>query len=313
MDTMKAVRIHEYGGVEVLKFEDAPIPDPGPGEVLIQVNASTVNPFDCAARSGYLDAYFSYSFPLILGTDISGVVSALGDGVTQFVPGDAVFTRAGVFRDGANAQYALAYAAEVAMKPTTVDDFQAAALPHVTLTAWQGLYEYAALEAGQRVLIHGAAGGVGHVAIQLAKLRGAHVIGTGSLGVGLLADLGVDEVINYADTAFDEVVSGVDVVFDLIGGETQERSWKVLKPGGILLATVQPPSPEKAAEFGVRAEMIASAPPLGETLTQVAALVDGGELRATIADVMPLSAIAQAHELIQGGHVHGKIVLAVDH
>lgn len=313
MDTMKAVRIHEYGGVEVLKFEDAPIPSPGPGEVLIQVNATTVNPFDLAARAGYLAPYFSYELPLILGTDVCGVVAALGEGVDGFSVGDAVYTRAGVFRDGANAQFALAYAAEVALKPASLDDAHAAALPHVTLTAWQALYEYGALVPGQRVLIHGAGGGVGHIAVQLAKLRGAFVIGTGSANVGHLADLGVDEVIDYSATRFEDAVSEVDLVLDLVGGDTMDRSWQVLKPGGLLVTTLAvPPSQETAAQFGVRAEQVASSPPMGPTLTQVAAMVDAGQLRPIVSEVLPLSEIAAAHTMVASGHTHGKIALAVE-
>src|SRR5215207_10248902 len=199
--------IHCYGDRDVLVCEEVECPTPGPGEVLIRVHASTVNPFDAAARTGYLDSYFHYSFPLIMGTDVSGVIEQLGEGVTGFSVGDSVYTRVGVYKDGANAEYALAYAADVATKPQSLDHIHAAALPHVTLTAWKALFDIAELSEGQTVLIHGAAGGVGHMAVQLAKLRGARVIGTSSQHADFLHELGVDEVIDYSTTAFEDVVS----------------------------------------------------------------------------------------------------------
>jgi NADPH:quinone reductase-like Zn-dependent oxidoreductase len=308
---MKAVRIHNYGGPEVLAYEDAPRPTAGPGEVLIRVHATTVNPFDCAARAGYLAGYFNYTFPLIIGTDVSGVIEEIGEGVTGFSAGDIVYARTGVFRDGANAEYAVAFVTDVAKKPQSLDHIHSAVLPHVTLTAWQGLYELAKLSAGQTVLIHAAAGGVGHMAVQLAKMRGAKVIGTASIHLDFIKELGVDQAIDYKATAFEDVVKDVDVVFDLIGGETQQRSWKVLKAGGILLSTVQAPSEETAVAHGVRQAFIASAPPVAQTLTEVAALVDGGKLKPVVSTILPLQEIRKAHELIEAKHVHGKLVLQV--
>jgi NADPH:quinone reductase-like Zn-dependent oxidoreductase len=224
MSTMKAVRIHSYGGSDVLNYEDAPRPVPGEGEVLIRVRATSVNPFDLAVRAGYMAGYYSYKFPLILGTDVSGVIESVGPGVTGFKPGDAVYTRAGVSRDGAYAEYVLAPAADVTAKPKSLDHIQSAALPHVTLTAWQALIEVAHLTKGQTVLIHGAAGGVGHVAVQLAKQLGAKVIGTANQNFDVLKSLGVDQAINYTTTPFETVVHDVDVVLDTVGGDTQERS-----------------------------------------------------------------------------------------
>lgn len=311
MASMKAVRIHGYGGVDVLNYEDAPRPTPGPGEVLIRVHATTVNPFDCAARAGYMDSWFHYTFPLIMGTDISGVIEEVGEGVTGFASGDAVYGRTGVFRDGANAEYAVAFASDVAMKPEALDHIHAAALPHVTLTAWQGLYELASLSAGQTVLIHAAAGGVGHIAVQLAKLRGAKVIGTASTHLGFIKELGVDEAIDYSTTAFEDVVKDVDVVLDLMGGDTQERSWKVLKSGGILVSTLQPPSEETAAAHGVRTGFIMSAPPIAQTLTEVAKMVATGQIKPVVSNILPIQEIRKAHELIEAKHTHGKLVLQV--
>jgi NADPH:quinone reductase-like Zn-dependent oxidoreductase len=205
----------------------------------------------------------------------------------------------------------VAFVTDVAKKPQSLDHIHSAVLPHVTLTAWQGLYELAKLSAGQTVLIHAAAGGVGHMAVQLAKMRGAKVIGTASIHLDFIKELGVDQAIDYKATAFEDVVKDVDVVFDLIGGETQQRSWKVLKAGGILLSTVQAPSEETAVAHGVRQAFIASAPPVAQTLTEVAALVDGGKLKPVVSTILPLQEIRKAHELIEAKHVHGKLVLQV--
>ena len=153
---MKAVHIHDYGGLDVLHYEDAPRPVPATGEVLIRVHATTINPFDCAVRAGYMGQFFNYTFPLILGPDVSGVIEELGDGVTDISPGDIVYTRTGIYRDGAHAEYALAIASDVVAKPPSLDHINAAALPHVTLTAWQGLIEFANLSEGQTILIHAA-------------------------------------------------------------------------------------------------------------------------------------------------------------
>jgi NADPH:quinone reductase-like Zn-dependent oxidoreductase len=311
MLSMKAVRIHAYGGTDVLTYEDAPRPNVGPGEVLIRVHATTVNPFDCAVRAGYMAGYFTYSLPLILGTDVSGIVEEVGAGVTNVAPGDSVYTRAGVTCDGAYAEYVVVPAADVAAKPKSLDHIHAAAIPHVILTAWQALFETAKLEQGQTVLIHGAAGGVGHVAVQLARLRGAKVIGTASVNFDFLGELGVDQAINYSTTPFDTVVRDVDVVLDTIGGDTQQRSWTVLKPGGILISTVQPPAEETAAAHNVRQQFIASAPPIGKVLTEVATMIDAGQIKPEVSRVLPLHDIRKAHELSEGRHIRGKIVLSV--
>jgi NADPH:quinone reductase-like Zn-dependent oxidoreductase len=311
MTSMHAVRIHAYGSPDILTFEDAPCPAPGEGEVLIRVHATSVNPFDCAVRAGYMSGYFNHTLPLILGTDVSGVVESVGAGVTNVAPGDSVYTRAGVFRDGAYAEYAVATASDVALKPTSVDHIHAAAIPHALLTAWQALFEMAALSQGQTVLIHGAAGGVGHLAVQLAKLHGAKVIGTASVNRDFLRELGVDEVIDYSTTRFEESVRDVDVVLDLVGGDTQQRSWAVLKPGGILVSAVQPPDQAAADAHGVRQGLVTSAPPIGKVLAEVAALVDAGKIRPEVSKVLPLSEIRDAHALVEGHHMRGKLALQV--
>ena len=309
---MKAVHIHDYGGLDVLHYEeDAARPVPGAGEVLIRVHATTMNPFDCAVRAGYMGQYFNYTFPLTLGTDVSGVVEEVGAGVTDVSLGDVVYTRAGVYRDGAHAEYVLAIAADVVAKPPSLDHIHAAALPHVTLTAWQGLIEFADLSAGQTILIHAAAGGVGHVAVQLAKWRGAKVIGTASVNMPFLEELGVDVPVDYTKTAFEDVAKDVDVVLDLLGGETQQRSWQVLKPGGILLSTVQPPSQDTALAHGVRQRMIGTAPPIRKVLTEASKMVEENCLKPHVSAVIPLQEIQKGHAMIESRHTRGKIVVQV--
>jgi NADPH:quinone reductase-like Zn-dependent oxidoreductase len=311
MSSMKAVQIHAYGGINVLTYEDAPRPKPGDGEVLIRVFATTVNPFDCAVRAGYMSAYLNYTFPLILGTDASGIIEEVGPGVTTFKRGDSVYARGGVTRDGTYAEYAVIPASDVAAKPRSLDYVHAAAIPHITLTAWQALIELANLTNGQTVLIHGAAGGVGHVAVQIAKWRGAKVIGTASGNLDFLRELDVDQAVDYATTPFENAVGHVDVVLDTIGGDTQQRSWKVLKPGGMLVSTIQAPSQEMATAHGVRQAMVFSMPPIGKVLTEVATLVDSGQIKPHISAVLPLEEVARAHEMIESRHTRGKIVLQV--
>lgn len=309
--SMRAVRIHGYGGHDVLSLEEAPRPTPQADEVLIRVHATSVNPFDAAYRAGYMAGYFNPTFPLILGTDMAGVVEEVGPGVGAFAPGDRVYARGGVVRDGAYAEYAVVPASDVALSPASVDHVRAAALPHVVLTAWQALVVIAGLEAGQTVLIHGAAGGVGHVAAQLAQARGARVIGTASANIGLLHELGLDQAVDYASTPFEEVVRDADVVLDTVGGETQQRSWPVLKPGGMLVSTIQPPSADEAAAHGVRHGFVATHPPIGPVLAEVAAMVDAGQIRPEVSRVLTLDAIREGHAAIETRHTRGKIVIQV--
>jgi NADPH:quinone reductase-like Zn-dependent oxidoreductase len=311
MASMKAVRIHAYGAPDVLTYEDAPRPTPAEGEILIRVHASTVNGFDCAARAGYLTGYYAYELPTILGLDVSGVVEAAGSGVTGFAPGDTVYARADPARNGAYAEYVSVATSEAAAKPTSLDHNQAAGLAHAGVTARLALFEMANLAAGQTILIHAAAGGVGHMAVQLAKLRGAKVIGTASTHIDFLKELGVDEAIDYNTTAFEKAVKDVDVVLDLMGGDTQERSWSVLKPGGLLLSPVQFPSPETAAQHGVRAQMVASVPPVGEALEELASLADSGQIRVVISSILPLQEIRKAHEMYERKDTKGKIALQI--
>lgn len=311
MDTMKAVRIHTYGGPEVLVYEEVPRPQPGHGEVLVRVEAAAVNPVDWKIREGYLREMLRHSLPLIMGWDVSGVVEETGPGVTRFRAGDEVFSRPDLLRDGTYAEYVVIRETEVAFKPGSVDHHHAAAIPLAGLTAWKSLIEAAGVVPGQRVLIHGAAGGVGSYAVQLAKWRGAHVTATASApNHDYLRRLGADEVIDYRSVRFEEVTGHVDVVFDTIGGDTQERSWQVLKRGGILVSIISPPPPEKAAVHGVRQAFVFIQPDAA-ALAELAKLVDAGKLRPYVEAVLPLAEARRAQELSQGGHVRGKIVLKV--
>jgi NADPH:quinone reductase-like Zn-dependent oxidoreductase len=311
MATMKAVRLHSYGGPEVLVLEEVPRPRAAAGEVLIRVHAAGVNPLDWKVRAGHVKAWLQHRLPLVPGWDVSGVVEAVAPSVTAFKVGDAVYGMLDFTRDGAYAEYVTTEAQNLAFKPNCIDPVQAGAVPLVSLTAWQSLFEVADLQSGQTVLIHAAAGGVGHFAVQLAKWKEAKVIGTASTGnENFLRELGADEVIDYHSTKFEEAVHEVDVVLDTVGGDTQQRSWQVLKKGGVLVATLGISSPEAARQHGVRGEGILVRPDAAQ-LTQIAALIDAGKLKPAVTTILPLAEAVRAHELSQTGHVRGKIVLRV--
>jgi len=313
MENMKAIRIHNYGGPEVLHFEDAPRPTPGSGELLIRVHAASVNAIDWKIRAGYLKDVFPVPLPFIPGWDVSGVVEAVGAGVAKLKNGDEIYARPDVARSGKGtyAEYVVVKETEAALKPKSIDHVHAAAIPVVGLTAWQALFDKAGLSQGQKILIHGAAGGVGSFAVQLAKWKGAYVVGTASGGnQAFLRELGVDEPIDYEKTHFEDVVLDVDVVLDTLGGDTQNRSWKVLKKGGILVSIVAPPSAEEAAKHGVRSAFF-SAQPSSSQLSEIAKLIDAGKLKPVVETVLPLSDARRALELNETGHARGKIVLKV--
>jgi len=311
MATMKAVRIHEYGGPEVLVYEDAPQPQAGKGDVLVQVYAAGINPVDWKVRQGLAKDRLHHHFPLILGWDVSGVVEAVGRGVRGLKAGDEVYSRPDIMRDGAYAEYITIDQSLVALKPVMIDHVHAAGIPLASMTAWQALFDAGGLSAGQRVLIHGASGGVGTFAVQLAKWKGAYIIGTASArNQELLRELGADGTIDYQSVAFEAVVRDVDMVLDTIGGDTQERSWSVLKKDGILVSIISPPSPQKAAAHGVRQAYVLLEPKLTQ-LQQITTLVDSGELRCVVDTVLPLAEARRAHEIGQSGHARGKIILKV--
>src|SRR6266436_3216464 len=312
--TMKAIRIHNYGGPEVLKYEDAPRPEPQAGEVLIRVHAAGVNPIDWKVREGHMRDFWPHKFPLILGWDLSGVVEELGAGPAaagRFKIGDEVYSIPDPTRDGAYADYIVVRESELALKPESLHHIRAAAVPLAALTAWQSLFDTAQLQPGQRVLIHAGSGGVGHFAVQLAKWKGAYVFATASTkNQDLLRELGVDEPIDYTQQRFEDIARNIDIVLDTIGGETQERSWQVLRKGGVLVSLVELPSEEKAKELGVRAAFVAGHPS-GAQLTEIAKIIDSGKLAPVIDRILPLSEVRRAHELSQSGHTRGKIALRV--
>jgi NADPH:quinone reductase-like Zn-dependent oxidoreductase len=308
---MKAIRIHTYGGPEVLQYEDAPRPQIKKGDVLVRVHAAGVNPLDWKVRSGLLNGSIPHKLPLIPGWDVSGVVDEVGADASQFKKGNEVFAMADPTRDGAYADYIAVPATDLALKPKSLHHVRAAATPVSALAAWRSLFDLGQLQPGQRILIHGGSGGVGHFAIQLAKRKGAHVLATASTkNQELLRKVRADETIDYTTQKFEHVASNIDVVLDTVGGETQERSWRVLKKGGVLISLVQPPSKEKAEQFSVRGFMCRVQPD-GAQLTKIAKLIDSTKLKPTIDRILPLSEAQRAHELSENGHVRGKIVLRV--
>ncbi|MER6453728.1 NADP-dependent oxidoreductase [Streptomyces sp900105245] len=312
-NTMRAISQNVLGGPEVLREVRVGRPAPRPNEVLVRVRAAGVNPTDWKHRAtgGFLGEP-----PFVLGWDLSGEVTETGIGVAAFKPGDEVFGMLPYpFGHGSHAEYVTVPARALTHKPASIDHVQAGALPLVSLTAWQALTEYADVRPGQRVLVHAAAGGLGHVAVQIAKARGAYVIGTASAGKhDFLREIGVDEPVDYRSTDVTEAVRDVDVVLDTLGGETSVRSLRVLRPGGIVVSVLPVGPPEfyeEAERLGVRAvRMLVQADRAG--MEAVAELVESGKLKATIAGTFPLADAAKAHDLGDTGRTTGKLVLLVD-
>jgi NADPH:quinone reductase-like Zn-dependent oxidoreductase len=308
---MKAVRIHAYGDRSVLQFGDAPKPAIAPDEALVRVVAAAVNPIDWKIRQGHLKTMVPYVFPLTLGWDFSGVIEALGSEVSSLAVGDAVFSRPDIRRDGSYAEYVAVRAVEIARKPKTISHIEAASIPLVGITAWETIVSVGNLVAGQKALIHAASGGVGSLAVQIAKSRGAHVVATtSSANIELVRSLGADQVIDYRNQRFADNVKDVDVVVDTVGGDVQASSWSVLRRGGILVSTVSVPSIERAAALGVRSAFVLISPNAA-VLDQLAGLVDAGKLRPLIGGEFALRNVADAHALSESGRTVGKIVLYV--
>ncbi len=309
---MKAIRLHGRGGPDHLVYEDAPQPRPGAEEVLVRVYATGIIANELKWDETYQTKAGSPRALPIPGRDLSGVVEAVGHGVTEPAKGDEVYAMLDYCCDGAEAEFTIALPNELAPKPRTLDHVQAAAVPLTALTAWQGLFEHARLVAGQTVLIHGAAGSVGVFAVQLARHAGAQVIATASArNRDFLCELGANEIIDYTTTRFEEVVQGVDFVFDTVGGDTLHRSWQVVKPGGVLASVVSPrPSFAEAQAYNVRPVWFV-VQPNREQLVRIGALIDEGKVRPIIDTVLPLSQARQAYEQGAKGHTRGKIVLRV--
>jgi NADPH:quinone reductase-like Zn-dependent oxidoreductase len=306
---MKAVRIHKYGGLETLVYENAPVPEAGPNEVFIKVYAAGVNPVDWKIREGKMKDIISYQFPLILGLDMAGIIVNVGSLVTRFKAGDVVFARPDISQNGCYAEYAVAKASDVAFAPTSISLAQAAGVPLASQTAWIGLFEVGKLKKNQRVLIHGASGGVGIFAIQLAKIAGAYVAATTSTpNIELIKSLGADEIIDYQKEDF-SALKNFDMVFDTIGGETQTRSWQILNKDGVLVSTVGANEDEatKHGKVGKSFMTISN----GARLQEIAGLIDKRMLRVVIDKKFPLAQVKEAHELSQSGKTRGKIILSI--
>ena len=308
MPTMKAMRIHSFGGPDVMRLEDMPIPEPQNDELLLRVYAASVNPVDYKTREGKFPPVNQDKLPMTLGRDVSGVVEKCGSSVQSFFQGDEVYALLAPDR-GAFAEYVVVKLSEAALKPERLSHTEAAAVPLAALTAWQGLFDHGHLSAGQRVLIHGGAGGVGHFAIQFAKARGAEVLTTvAGDDSNFVRELGADKVIDYQTQRFEDEAKDIDVVFDLIGGETQARSWTLLKHGGTLVSTLGQPPREMAEQHNVRGVGY-MAQPNADQLAEIARLIDAGKVHPVIEATFPLADASQAEQRQEDGHVHGKIVL----
>lgn len=311
MPTMKAVVIHEYGGPDVLKYEDIPRPEPKDDQLLIRVIAAGVNPVDGMIRSGMFAKEGDRAFPVILGGDVAGVVEKVGNKITKFKAGDPVFAYVSLDNSGGYAQYALVTEREAAPKPKSLTYVEAAAVPIVAMTAWQALVDIAKLTAGQTVLIHGGSGGVGSFAIQIAKARGAKVIATASTSnQDFLKQLGADVPIDYSKQKFEDVAKDVDVVLDSIGRDTLGRSYGVVKKGGIIVSLVARPKEFELEKHGIRGTAL-NVEPNSEELAEIGKLIDDKKIKVIVSHTFPLSEATKAQEQVATGHTRGKIVLKV--
>ncbi|SFO50387.1 NADPH:quinone reductase [Bradyrhizobium sp. Ghvi] len=309
--TMMAWRVHEFGSPDVMKFERVPRPEPGPGEVLVKVEAAGVGPWDGWIRSG--KSALPQPLPLTLGSDLSGEIVAMGSGVSELRVGDQVYGVTNPQFVGAYAEYALASGGMVSNKPTSLTHVEAASVPVVAVTAWQALFDHARLKAGQTVVIHGAAGNVGSYAVQLARDAGLQTVATASTGdVSILRTLGANTVIDYRTQRFEDEVRDADAVIDLVGGETQSRSFQVLRRGGKLISAVSRPDQDLAKRYGVEATFFL-VDVTSQYLTKIARFIDDGKLRTNVGAVLPLADAREAHLMLERVRPQpkGKIVLAV--
>jgi NADPH:quinone reductase-like Zn-dependent oxidoreductase len=305
---MKAVTISKYGDQSVLNYTDIERPKPKPDEILVHNFAAAVNPVDWKIRDG-LGEMFGLHLPIVLGCEIAGTIEELGSDVLDFHSGDPVYGYVSLDRNGGYAEYTIAKPDEIAPKPESLDFDNAAAVPVGALTSWQAIFDTAQLQNGQRILITGASGGVGSMAVQLAKAKGAFVIATASgKNEEFVRSLGADEFVDYTREKFEERAHEVDVVYDTVGGDTLERSFKTIRRGGCLVTTVMPPSHEKAENYGVRASMI-GVEPSGRELREINRLIAAGKIKTHVATVLPLAEVRKAHQLSESGRTRGKIIL----
>ena len=306
---MKAAQIAQFGPPSVITNNDQPQPSPSSGQLLVRVKAAGVGNWDALIREGKVQLQ---PLPLVLGAELSGIVEAIGPEVSGFKVGDAVYGATNEQFSGAYAEYALPFAKLMAHKPNTLNFIEAASAPIVTVSAWQMLFDYSRVTAGQTVLIHGAAGNVGAYAVQMAKQVGVHVVASaGSADLDYVRSLGAETVVDYKNQRFEDHVTGVDAVLDTVGGDTQQRSLQVLKPGGILVSVVSPVSEETQKHFGIRAAYF-YVDVTTARLNQIAQLFDGGKLVTDVGTVLPLEKVRTAHEMLGGApHQRGKIVLSI--
>ena len=308
---MKAIRLHARGGPEQLVYEDAPKPILGPQDALVRVFATAITRTELTWDQTYQNADGSRRIPAIPGHEVSGIVEKLPPGITGIAPGDAVYALTDFPRDGAAAEYVAVRAADLALKPRSLDHVHSAAVTLSGLTAWQALFTHAGLERGQKVLIHGGAGGVGTFAVQLAHRKGAQVITTSSAAnLEFLRGLGADTTIDYTKTRFDDELRDIDVVLDAVGSDVVERSWQVLRKGGVMVSVAEPVPENEAREHGVRGLFFIVEPNRSQ-LEELAKFIDAGSLKSIVASVFRLERAREAFELGLQGHTRGKIVLRV--
>ena len=306
---MKAIVMHEYGGPEVLKYEEVPRPEPKDNEVLVRMIAAGVNPVDALIRSGNYAKFFGTTLPLVPGYDIAGIVEKTGTKITKLKAGDPIY--AYVMWGGGYADYAVATEGEAAAKPKSITFVEAAGVPLAALTAWQALIDTAKLSAGQTVLIHGGSGGVGSFAIQIAKARGAKVIATASTpNQDLLKQLGSDVAIDYTKTKFEDVAKDVDVVLDSVGKDTLARSYGVVKKGGFIVTLVSRLDQAELDKHGIRGASLGVEPNSNE-LTEIGKLIDEEKIKPLVSQMLPLTEAVKAQEQAATHHTRGKIVLKV--
>lgn len=307
---MKAARVHHFGSIDAIRLEAIERPVPAAGQVLVHVRAAGVGPWDAWVRAGL--SKLGHTLPLTLGSDISGTVEAVAEGVEGFAPGDAVYGATNALFIGAYAEFAVAEASMLARKPRQLSHIEAASVPVVACTAWQLVHVYGTVERSDRVLVHGAAGNVGAYAVQFAKLAGATVIGTcRHEDVAFLESLGVDRVIDVDAERFEDVAADVNVVLDTVGGDTLDRSFNIVPRGGVIVSSVSQPDPERSASKGIRGDFFYVSVDT-ETLTRIADLIDSHDIKPHVGDVLPLSRARMAHEMLEGKrHKRGKIVLTI--
>jgi NADPH:quinone reductase-like Zn-dependent oxidoreductase len=309
--SMRAVRVYQFGGLESIVYEEVSRPEPVERQVLVRVKAAGVGPWDAWVRAG--KSALTQPLPLILGSDLPGVIEDVGPGVRNFHPGDEIFGVTNSQFTGAYAEYAVADAAMIARKPRRLSYVEATSVPVVASTAWQMVFDHGQVDGTKRVLVHGAAGNLGAYAVQFAKRAGAETIATAyTRDVEYVRTLRADQVIAVQTARFEERVKDVDVVIDTIGGETLDRSFEVLKTGGVLVSSVARADPDKAAQHRVRAVFFLVTV-TSEGLTRIADLLDSGQITTNVGEVLPLAEARLAHEMLAGKpHKRGKIVLAVD-